>query len=217
MALDFVKPIFPDDVKLALLYGVSSFRSVDSASRQTLVAAAQGFLGERIGVFTLGVPDVLPDGAGLRGAAPSGWRVAAGSGKTAMAADVYTVARGGPHPLPADTPRLACVRKGAEVERMLRAIAALSAPPLVDHLPNQPLILHLLSLPGLFTEALWLQPQGGTATGSIVIPFYTLIENFPLLTPYSEQEFVSYVQPVAQYWQQYRSSQLLSRPRQANP
>jgi hypothetical protein len=175
--------------------------------RQLLSGARQG-----LPAFTMGVPDVLMGGAGIKGARASGWRVAVSAGATALAADIYSMARGGKNSLDAGIPRLACIRQGAEVVTLLEAIAALSAPPLADQLPPGPCELRLLVLPGLFTDALWVQPQDPGSPGAFV-PFYTLIENIYVKSVYREQDLILLLRPVAEKWTAY-TGKLAIRQRQ---
>jgi hypothetical protein len=201
MAFTPITQVITVDVKKALLDGVPAFRSFTSAEpalQQALLQATQGFQ-----VFTLTIPDVLPTGAGLKGAQLSGWRIAVANGGAAIAGDVYTMARGGKQPLPAGAPRLACIRQGQEVTNMLQTIADLSAPTLADQLPAEPFNVQLLIMPGLYTDALWLQPQTGT-TPSYIVPFHTLVANVRLNYAYIEQDIIALLRPIAEKWMSYQ-------------
>lgn len=55
--------------------------------------------------------------------------------------------------LPEGTPRLACIRKGPHIARMLEAITALDKPADASPVPAKSYTLNLL-MPDLFTEAL---------------------------------------------------------------
>jgi hypothetical protein len=210
MALVPIQPTIPDAVTIALrrdLPSFQSFRSADPPMRQLLLGARQG-----LPAFTMGVPDVLMGGAGIKGAQASGWRVAVRAGATALAADIYSMARGGKNNLDRGTPRLACIRQGAEVVTLLQAIAALSAPPLADQLPSGPCEIRLLVMPGLFTDALWVKPQNPGLPDAFV-PFYTLVENITVKSPYSEQDLIVLLRPVAEKWTAY-AGRLATRQRE---
>jgi|HubBroStandDraft_6_1064221.scaffolds.fasta_scaffold97109_2 hypothetical protein len=188
----------PADVKKALQDGLPSFRSFNSADaimRQTLLQETHGQT-----VFTLGVPDVLSGGKGLSGAKSSGWRVAVSNGGAAIAADIYTMERGGKYPLPVGAPRLACIRQGPEVDNMLQTITSITAPSLAGQLPAEPFNVQLLIMPGLFTDALLLQPQNSGSTASFIIPFHTLVGNVHLNYAYTEQELIALLRPIAEKW-----------------
>jgi hypothetical protein len=212
MAFEYAKYKLPPDVMQAAMDGLQFFdpyASSDSASQRELRAAIEGE-GQVWQVFILTLPEVLKGGSGLKGASAGGWRIAAGSAPEVMAGDVYTgntVQRRYPYPLAAGTPRLACIRKGEEISKMLSAIQLLTQPPLVAKLPSQPFDLHLLLLPGLVTEALWLQPQDPAAGTSYVVPFNTLITNLEAGTAYSEDQFIQLLQPVAQKWVNFRKQE----------
>ena len=197
MALTPIQPTLPDAVVFALRRDLHSFQSADQLMREMLLGARRG-----LQVFTMGVPDVLVEGTGIKGAKVSGWRIAMSKGDTAVAADIYTMASVGDKPLSAGTPRLACIRQGAEIVTMLQAITALSAPPLADQLPPGPLGVRLLVMPGLFTDALWVRPENPDSPDAFV-PFYTLVEDIRLNWAYSEHDLIPLLRPVAEKWTAY--------------
>ena len=202
MAFTPITQVITVDVRKALLDGVPAFRSFSSAEpalQQALLQATQGFQ-----VFTLTIPDVLSTGAGLKGAQLSGWRVAVANGGAAIAGDVYTMARGGTQPLPAGAPRLACIRQGQEVTNMLQTIADLSAPALAGQLPAEPFNVQLLIMPGLYTDALWLQPQNSGTTPSYIVPFHTLVANVHVNYAYTEEDIIALLRPIAEKWMSYQ-------------
>jgi hypothetical protein len=203
MALATIIQEMPADVKKALQDGLPAFRpfkSADAILRQTLLQATHGQT-----VSTLGVPDVLSGGKGLNGAKSAGWRVAVSNRGAAVAADIYTMQRGGKYPLPDGAPRLACIRQGPEVDNMLQTITSITAPSLAGQLPAEPFNVQLLIMPGLFTDALLLQPQNPGSTAPFIIPFHTLVGNVRLNYAYTEQELIALLRPIAEEWASYKS------------
>jgi hypothetical protein len=199
MTLTPIQPAAPQQIKKAFQDGLLSFRSfrfADPVMQRTLFDSQQA-----LQVFTIGVPDVLPGGDGLKGAKAAGWRIAASAAGTALAGDIYTLGTGGKKPIREGTPRLACVRQGAEIDTMLRAIAALSARPFTDRLRAEAFQLRLLVFPGLFTEALWLQPETPGSPNAFIVPYHTLVENVRAMSAYSERELIELLRPVAEKWQ----------------
>ena len=134
---------------------------------------------------------------------PAGWRIATAAPDTDIAGDVHMLARRGSKPLPEGTPRLACIRKGPHITRMLQAIAALEKPADASPVPAKPYTLNLLIMPDLFTEALWLLPNGLPLEPPVVIPYYTLIKDLYVMTPYSEADFIALLRPIAEKWQSF--------------
>jgi hypothetical protein len=202
MPLATIIQTIPADVKKALQDGLPSFRafnSTDATLRQTLLQATQGQQ-----VFTIGVPDVLSGGKGLQGAKLSGWRVAVGNPGAAIAADIYMLERGGKYPLPNGVARLACIRQGPPIEQMLQTITSITAPVLAAQLPAEPFNVQLLIMPGLFTEALWLQPQTAGPTPSFIVPFHTLVGGLQLNYAYTEQQLIPLLRPIAETWVSYK-------------
>jgi hypothetical protein len=195
--------LLPIEELNALQRDLSSFKSVDATTADWLVSAAQNpASGYSTEVFTLGVPDILPGGGGLAAAMSGGWRLSGAYGTKPIACDMYTVARGGPQPLPQGSHRLACVRTGEPVNKLLTAIASLQQPGAMP--PDTPFLLRLLIMPALFTDALWLLPSSLDPASSRLIAYDTLIETFTPGTQYSPADFIQRLLPVAQYWQQYK-------------
>gem|GEM_PF-2474177 len=187
------------------LHNFSSFNSAPADLQRILLNSAQDRSQARQ-VFTLGLADLLEGGKGLEDAHFGGWRLAARSGDEVIAADMYAreTERGNRYPNDAaDPPTLACVRRGGEILQMLNAIQQLSEPPLSDHLPTQPYDIHLLLLPGLVTDALWLQPKDSNEKVSYVIPFNTLIETFNTERVCTDVRFLEIVRPIAEHWKKY--------------
>jgi len=207
MALSPIMPTIPDDIRKTLLDGLPSFRSfnsTDAVLQGTLKQATQG-----LKVVTTTVPDILSGGKGLGAAQPSGWRIAVSSRGAAIAADIYSMERGGKNPLPDGSHRLACIRQGPDVDNMLQTITSITAPSLAAQLPAEPFNVQLLIMPGLFTDALWLQPQNPGSTPSFIVPFHTLAGGVRLNYAYTEQQLIRLLRPIAEKWASYK--QPLSR------
>jgi hypothetical protein len=200
----------PDDVKEIAPEGLLNFSSFNSAPanlRKMLRESAEG-RGQAWQVFTLCPADVI--GKGLEGAQPGGWRIAARSGEEVIAADIYTgntVRRGHSNTIEAGPPQLACIRRGEEILKMLNTIQQLSQPPLSNKIPKQPFYLHLLLLPGLVTDALWLQPKEPDGNVSYVVPFNTLIKTFDQERVCTGTRFFQIVRPIAEHWRRYREQE----------
>ena len=204
MALTPTSQVLTPDVKNALAAGLPSFRSADRSMQNALLDATHGFQ-----VFTMGVPDVLPNGAGLKGATLSGWRIAVQMKGVAMAGDIYTMPRGGNQPT--DRPRLACVRQGDQIEALLRTFAALTQAPLSSQLPTEPFNVHVLIMPGLFTDALWLEPQNPGSSQSYLVPYHTRVDGVHLERAYTENELIALLQPLAIKWKSYKRRPYVAR------
>ena len=202
MPLTPTTQVIPADIKKALLAGLDSFesfKSTDETLQHHLENATEG-----LQVFTIGVPEVLPGGKGLDGATPSGWRIAVRNGDGALAADIYTMARRGKNPLGAGTPRIACIREGQEIEDLLQTIDDLSNSPLSGQLPSVAFDIHLLIMPGLFTDALLLEPQKPGSASKYVVPFHTLVDDIQLNHAYTEQELIALLRSIAKTWMAYK-------------
>ncbi len=208
------KPL-PDDVMAITPDALSRFRSFTSADahmQQMLQDSAQG-RGQAWQVFTLGLADVLDGGGGVDDAYPGGWRIAARSGDNVLAGDVYVRHTKQVNPttgknlfFPEGSPKLACIRPGEEMLKMLDTIQGLDNQPILCRdvpIPTQPYYLHLLLLPGLVTDALWLQPQNLAPNASYVIPFNTLITELDERKVYAGEDFIQIVRPVADKWKEY--------------
>jgi hypothetical protein len=211
MVLDLTKNKLPPEEQKALLEGVSYFRSFQSTDpvMQQMLRDASGGEGQAWQVFTLGVPDVLEGGKGLGGVKLGGWRIAVRSGENVIAGDIYTgatVERRYPYSLKAGTPRLACIRSGEEISEMLNRMGDLSKRSLYPDIPDQPFQLQILLLPGLVTEALWLQPPSPPGGISYLVPFNTRVRNLDAGKAYPEDLFLKTMRPVAEIWDKYRSS-----------
>ena len=197
----------PADIKEALLAGLDSFesfKSTDETLQHDLQNARQG-----LQVFTMGVPEVLPGGKGLEGATPSGWRIAVGNSAGALAADIYTLALPRKkNPLQAGTPRVACIRRGREIEAILQAITGLSKSPLSGQLPSVAFDIHLLIMPGLFTDALLLQPQIPGSASPYIVPFHTEVENVKVNYAYTGPELIELLRPIAETWAAFKPKRI---------
>ena len=110
--------------------------------------------------------------------------------------------RGGKYPLPNGAPRVACIRQGPQIDNMLQTITSITAPAMAAQLPAEPFTVQLLIMPGLFTEALWLQPQNPGS--SFIVPFHTLVDNVQLNYAYTEQQLIPLLRPVAEKWVSYK-------------
>ena len=162
------------------------FSSVDSDTRDRLIEAAEREAGVRLEVV---------DGAdpGFRSL---GWRIATWAGDSAVAADVFTLKREAPGFVQTqDQPRLACVRQGIHVARMLLQVED----ELRKHAGDPADIpISLLNSGEVLTEALLV----GSARQ--VVAYYTLIrKNPPPLGEYLDPaQFAEFVRPVAEAWKQ---------------
>ena len=211
MALQFAPKPLPDDVTKTVphaLRGFSSFNAAPEDLQEMLRESAEG-RGHAWRVFTLGVADVLEGGKGLDGAHPGGWRIAARSGEDVIAGDIYTgnTARVQSNIVEAGPPRLACIRRGEEVLKMFNTIQLLPELSRSIDIPEQSFYLHLLLLPGLVTDSLWLQPQGPTEKVSYVVPFNTLMKKFDEERVSTSTRFIQIVRPIAEHWRRYREQQ----------
>jgi hypothetical protein len=220
MPAQFVQKQFTPDLVSAVEEGVrwfSSFVAAGADLQNALMDAARG-QGRVWHVLTLRLADVLEGGRGLIGARMGGWRASGRAGTGVIAGDLYTVntvERSLPYPVAAGAPRLACIRKGDEISKMLSTIDKLAVAPLVDQIPPQMYNLDLLLLPGLVTEVLWLQPQQAGAA-DWVVPYNTLITGLQEGQLYSEDQFLQAVRPVARRWVAYRkqeASRVMKDPR----
>ena len=68
--------------------------------------------------------------------------------------------------------------------------------------------VHILLLPGLVTDALWIKPQNPSSGAASVVPFNTLIEGLKEKTAYSEPDFLEKVQPLARKFVDFRKEPL---------
>jgi len=197
MPVAITKPNPDNKVENAVKNGLASFLKTSDPAWQPLLNAAAGTGGERLGVFTLGASAVLAGGSFLTRARFGGWRIAAGAGGSAAAADIYTMERKGPVPIPEGEPRLACVRIGPQIGNLLRAIEVVPAAAAGEPQMSGAYKLHLVLMPQLFTEALYLESENPSAA-HWVFPYYTLIrKNLSVRTLYTEATFVDKVGPVA--------------------
>lgn len=201
MALTPNQAVVPDDVKKALHDYLPAFKSFESANKELQDALLQA--GQGLKVFTMGVPDVLTGGKGLAGAKLSGWRIATGNTAGALAADIYTMPTTSGSPVPT-APRLACVRTGPEIQNMLQAITDLTKPPLSQQLPAAVFDVHALIMPGLYTDALWLQPTDPSSATSYIVPFQTLVDGVTPQYAYTEDELIAHLRPIAEKWVSYK-------------
>ena len=96
--------------------------------------------------------------------------------------------------------------------KMLNTIQQLSKPPLSDAIPAQPYNTHLLFLPGLVTDALWLVPQDPAQKVSYVVPFNTLIKTFETERICTGTRFIEIVRPLAEHWKRYRKRRSRADP-----
>jgi hypothetical protein len=187
MPIILLPTVLPDVVSKALADGLTQFsRTADPNAQDLLKSAGQPFE-----VYYMGIDGVLAGPSGLP-KQPSGYRVAVFVDQTAYAADIYTVPRG---PLPPGTSRLACVRKGPSVGALLKEVADVARQP--DDGPFTP---RLLTLPGLYTDALWLVPPSLDLIQSRLIPYHTLVRTLNPGTLYSPDDFLARLYPVADYW-----------------
>lgn len=212
MAFQFVTDKLPAEETQALLDGLTHFVSFqdDAAGLQDALRRAAAEEGQSSRVFTLNGGDLLESGKGLQAARLGGWRVAANSGSLVVAGDIYTgstVARRYPYPVPAGVPRLACIRTGDEISKLLYFMQQLSKPPFVDNWPAVPFNLHLLLLPGLVTDALWLEPVNQGSATSFVVPFLTRIRTLEVGRSYTEDSFRQIVQPVVKKWSNFQKEE----------
>jgi len=200
MSIQLLPQPLPANVIQALNAGLPAFsRSANAAAQVQLMNVAQGGAGgSTYEVFTTGISGVMQGPAGMPNQ-PAGWRVATRVGLVNMAADIYTVPRGGASPVAAGTPRLACVQTGTVVERMLLATVKLTRWPDGQPVSGQ-YIARLLILPGLFTESIWLVPPSDDATQSLLVPYHTLVRGFAPDMLYTPSEFFALIRPVAEYW-----------------
>ncbi len=199
--MPFTSQILPAEELNAMKRDLQSFKSVASMVDSLVAAAQNTTLGHNIQVFTLGVQDIQPGGAGLAAATAAGWRLAASVGGQTIACDLYTVARGGSAPLDQGAPRLACVRAGAPVDRLMAAMTSMQQ---IDGQPaNTEFTIRLLIMPALFTDALWLLPLNLDLDSSRLIAYDTLVEGLITDIQYSPTDFLNRLAPVAQYWKDH--------------
>lgn len=196
MPITITRPNPDNKVTNAVKTGLASFLKASDPAWQLLLNAAAGTGGERLGVFTLGASAVLAGGSLLTRAKFGGWRIAAGAGGSAAAADIYTMERKGPVPIPEGEPRLACVRIGPQIGNLLRAIEVVPAAAAGEPQMSGDYKLHLVLMPQLFSEALYLESET-PSSAHWVFPYYTLIRNLSVRTLYAEATFVDKVRPVA--------------------
>ncbi|GEM_PF-3023178 len=197
MSIQLLPQPLPGNVIQALGAGLPAFsRSANAAAQTKLMNVAQGGAGgSTFEVFTTGISGVLQGApAGLPNQ-PAGWRVAARLSPVNLAADIYTVPRGGGSPVAAGAPRLACIRAGTVVRLLLEGILALHDQPVSGEF-----IARLLILPGLFTEAIWLVPQPVDLTKSLFVPYHSLVRGLAPTTLYTPSQFFASLRPVAEYW-----------------
>jgi hypothetical protein len=190
MPINVSPTILPDAGSKALADGLSRFNRTADASVQAQLKSA----GQTFAVYYMGIQGVLAGPSGLP-KDPSGYRVALSVDDTAYAADIYTMPRHGPDPLPEGTARLACVRKGPSIACLLRVF---------DDLVRQPddglFTARLLTLPGLHTDSIWLVPADLDLAHSKLIPYHTLVRTLKPGTLYSPRDFLARLYPVADYW-----------------
>lgn len=200
-------PTLPDKYPEVVKDELPFFETASAAQQAGLLRAAEGGEGARIEIRSISPSHALHPGRLLQTETtePSGWRVAMGSGSSAIAADIYTM-QGGADPGSQKPPRLACVRKGPNIAAMMRAIAMILAndPRESLDLPGGSFVIRLLNSPELFTDSLWLEPETGDSTDLRIVPYHTIISDFPLMRAYSQADFFTHVRPIAEKWASLR-------------
>ncbi len=154
--------------------------------------------GLRAKVYTIGISDVLSGWSTAASAQPAGWRVAVPTANGGLAGDLYTASRGGLHPLDEGTPRVACLRTGSQVSKLIDSVAQATV---LDGQPAGTLFeIRLLIMPALFTDALWLVLPNLNTTDFRFVAYDTVIEGFQRGKQYALDAFLQMLLPVAQYW-----------------
>ena len=173
--------LVPENVKTALRKGLVDFELGD-ALRDLLLDAAEGKGGRRLKVCPLTQADAR-DKKALKDLDTFGWRIAVRTEDySAIAADVYTK--------DLIEPRVACVRRGPHVVKMLDAVEAEIRRGGTE-VPLQEQGLRLIVSPALFTQALWSQPAG------TVRPFQTLVTTISVGDSFDGQEFLGRLSDLA--------------------
>ena len=189
-----------------LLNGLNRFQTATENQRRVLREAATAADGARLEIHSIPASNALSNGAGLQRTRKAGIRIAAGSGASAVAADIYTMERGGEKPLREGTARLACVRTGTNIAAMMRAVRTLTSEEAPDlfKLPNGVFTARLLSAPALFVDSLWLEPENGRQIDRRIFPYHTVVPEIHLFAPMNSVDFFTSVRPIAEYWRDFQ-------------
>ena len=173
--------LVPENVKTALRKGLVDF-DLDDALRNLLLNAAEGKVGQRLKVYPLSRADAK-DKKALKDLGSFGWRIAVKTeDNSAIAADVYTK--------DLIEPRVACVRRGPHVVKMLEAVEA-EINGGRTQLRDRELGLRLIVSPALFTQALWSEHAG------TVRPFQTLVTTISVEDRLDAADFLGRVSDLA--------------------
>lgn len=200
-------PTLPDGYPAVVKDEWRFFETASAAQQAGLIRAAEGGEGVRIEIHSISPSNALDSGRLLQRATtkPSGWRIAMGSGSSAIAADIYTMQGGDGGGVDSGSqkpPRLACVRKGPNIAAMMRAIAMIQKndPRESFDLLRGSFVIGLLNSPELFTDSLWLEPETGDSKDLWIVPYHTVISDFPLMRAYNQADFFTHVRPIAEKW-----------------
>ena len=172
--------LVPENVKTALRKGLVKFE-LKPDWQDLLLSAAEGNGGRRLKVYPLSHADAR-DKKALKDLDSFGWRIAVRTKDSAIAADVYTKNL--------DKPRVACVRRGPHVVKLLDAVEAEIRRGGTE-VSQQEQGLRLIVSPALFTQALWSEHAG------TVRPFQTLVTTISVDDSFDGQEFLGCLSDLA--------------------
>ena len=173
--------LVPENVKTALRKGLVKFE-LKPDWQDLLLSAAEGNGGRRLKVYPLSHADAR-DKKALKDLDSFGWRIAVKTeDNSAIAADVYTK--------DLIEPRVACVRRGPHVVKLLDAVEAEIRRGGTE-VSQQEQGLRLIVSPALFTQALWSEHAG------TVRPFQTLVTTISVEDRLDAADFLGRVSDLA--------------------
>jgi hypothetical protein len=177
------KPTASEAMKQAFVNGLADFAALGDAAPGD---AAPGGVGEAKvwQIFNVGLPDLAGD-VGIKNAKAVAWRFHA------------TDASGAPIAceLPETTPDRALMTHLSHGPRIAEALQAAAQLETLPQVKAAEFDLLTLRIPGILVEAFWLKSRGGGT--DLVVPYITRSKQLQLGRPYSMNEFLSIVRPIA--------------------
>lgn len=178
--MPLVKALPPKLYERAFRKGLEEMIQMDGAP-----AGLTGWLALRNFSLTLGQ---AVSGNGLSGVRPGPWRFVTGSPKgPAVAIVVSNSPRG-------HRPKMTSMTSGLTAQKAFDDLEEIEKLPAVR---RRQYVLRRLRVAGL-VGAYWLAPRGGSAK-DLVIPYFSVVPRLKDMKPYSIDEFLARIRPVAQH------------------
>lgn len=184
-----LKPAPSGTVRQAFVEGIT--RMTEGSTAPGAIAARSAVLGgaapnqEAHRVFSMGLQD-LADNKGIEAARPSGWRFLASTPAGGAAAGEVSEPAGG-------QPAMTRLAHGSEVAELLKSAGEVEKLPEVEAGSYE---MRAIEIPALLIQAFWLKSQ--TASPDLVVPVRSLSKGIELMHPYTADEFLRIVQPMAE-------------------